>query len=233
MWTLYRKELSYYFNNPIGYIILVLFGLFANFVYVKDIFVVGSASMRPFFSVLPWLFLIFIPALSMRIISEEKRTNTIETLLTLPVSETQIVLAKFLALLTLSGIALLLTLGLPVSVSLLTRLYLPEILVGYLGALLMAALYISISMFFSAQTKNQVVAFLLSILVLFLLNVMSTDFVATVLPKLVLDALSYVTPVYHLENFIRGVLSLRSIIFFLSFTTAFLLLTIIDLEKRE
>lgn len=233
MWTLYKKELGYYFNNPVGYIILILFGLFANFLYVKDIFVVGSASMRPFFSVLPWLFLVFIPAISMRAISEEKRTNTIETLLTLPISETQIVLAKFFALLTLAKIGLALTLALPVTVSLLTKLYLPEVLVGYIGATLLAALYISITLFFSSQTKNQVVAFLLSILVLFLLSVMSTEFVATVLPKFILDALSYVTPLYHLENFVRGLLDLRSVIFFLSFTTAFLLLTIIDLEKRQ
>src|SRR4030065_469479 len=75
---LYKKELNYYLNNPIGYIVLVLFAVFANFLFVKDIFIVGSASMRPFFNFLPWLFLIFVPALTMRIISEEKRVNTID-----------------------------------------------------------------------------------------------------------------------------------------------------------
>ena len=95
MKNLYKKELNYYLNNPIGYIVVVLFAVFANFLFVKDIFVIGSASMRPFFSILPWLFLVFIPALSMRTLSEEKRVNSIEILLTLPVSETQVVLAKF------------------------------------------------------------------------------------------------------------------------------------------
>src|SRR3989344_9699856 len=92
--NLYKKELNYYLNNPIGYIVVVLFAVFANFLFVKDIFVIGSVSLRPFFSFLPWLFLVFVPALTMRVLSEEKRINTIEVLLTLPISELQIVLAK-------------------------------------------------------------------------------------------------------------------------------------------
>src|SRR3989344_5665671 len=108
MKNLYKKEIAYYLNNPIGYIVVILFAVFANFLFVKDIFVVGSASMRPFFSFLPWLFLVFVPALTMRILSEEKRVNTLEVLLTLPVSETQVVLAKFFALLTVAAVGLLL-----------------------------------------------------------------------------------------------------------------------------
>src|SRR3990167_478658 len=126
MYTLYKKELGYYLNNPVGYIIVILFGVFANFLFVKDLFLIGTASMKPFFAFIPWLFLIFIPALSMRILSEEKRTNTLETLLTLQISETQIVIAKFLALLTIAAIGLVLTLSLPVSLAVLSGLYLPE-----------------------------------------------------------------------------------------------------------
>src|SRR3989344_1559691 len=169
MLTLYKKELNYYLNNPVGYLAIILFAVFANFFFVKDIFVVGSANLRPFFGIVPWLLLVFIPALAMRIISEEKRTNTMEILLTLPISETQIVIAKFLALLTVSGIGLLLTIGLPISLSVITKVYLPEILAGYTGGILLAGFYISLSMFFSSQTKNQVVAFLGSALTLFFL----------------------------------------------------------------
>ena len=114
MFKLFKKELDYYLNNPIGYVVLILFVVFANFLYIKDIFVVGSASLRPFFGVLPWLLMIFIPALAMRSVAEEKRSNTIEVLLTLPISETQIVIAKFMALMILMGIGLLLTIGLTV-----------------------------------------------------------------------------------------------------------------------
>lgn len=233
MLTLYKKELNYYLNNPIGYIIIVLFAAFANFLFIKDIFVIGSASMRAFFGIIPWLFLVFIPALSMRALAEEKRMNTLETLLTLPISETQIVISKFLALLSIIGVGLVLTLGLPVSLSLLTKLYLPEVLVGYLGVVLVGALYLSLSLYFSSQTKNQVIAFLFAAVVLFFLTVASSDFSASVLPKFVLDTISYFTPLYHLDNFVKGVIDLRSVLYFLSFTILFLFLTIIDLEKRD
>lgn len=232
MFTLYKKELNYYLNNPVGYIVVVLFAVFANFLFVKDIFVVGSASMRPFFNFLPWLFLVFVPALSMRILAEEKRVNTLELLLTLPVSETQIVLAKFLTLLTISAFGLLLTVGLPVSLSLLTRIYLPEIIAGYLGAILLAGLCISLSVFFSSLTKNQVVAFLTSVLVFFFLLVLGTDFTANILPRGIHDVLVYFSPFNHLGNFVKGVIDLRSVFYFISLTAMFLFLTVVDLEKR-
>src|SRR4030042_2761353 len=132
---LYKKEINYYLNNPLGYIVVILFAVFANFLFVKDLFLVGSASMRSFFAILPWLLMIFIPALTMRILAEEKRTNTIEVLLTLPISETQIILAKFFALTTIVSLAFVLTIGLPVSLGFLTKMYLPEIFIGYLGSI--------------------------------------------------------------------------------------------------
>ena len=233
MKTLYKKELQYYLNNPIGYIVIVLFAVFANFLFVKDIFVVGSVSMRSFFQLLPWLFLIYIPALSMRIVAEEKRTNTLEVLLTLPLSETQVILAKFLALVTIVGVSLTLTLGLPVSLSFLSGLYLPEIVAGYFGSLLLTSFYISLSMFLSSQTKNQVVAFLLSILALFLFTVISTDVTASILPRSIQDFLVIFSPMNHLLNFIKGVIEVRSLFYFISGTLVFLFLAVIDLEKRE
>lgn len=233
MLTLYKKELNYYLNNPIGYIVVVLFAVFANFLFIKDIFLVGSASMRSFFALLPWLLMVFIPALTMRILSEEKRINTIEILLTLPISETQIVLAKFLALFSMAIIAMLLTLALPISLSFLTKIYLPEIIVGYTGAVLLAGVFISLSMFFSSQTKNQVIAFLLSIITIFFLLVLSTDFTASILPKVAQDFLSYFSPAYHLQNFVKGLVDLRSVVYFVSLTISFLFLTVVELEKRN
>ena len=230
---LYKKELNYYLNNPIGYIVVVLFAVFANFLFVKDIFAIGSASMRSFFSILPWLFLIFVPALTMRILSEEKRVNTIEILLTLPVSEMQIVLAKLLALLTLVVVGLALTLGLPISLSFLTRMYLPEIIAGYLGSIFLAAFCISLSTFFSSLTKNQVVAFLASAISLFFLLVLGTEFTANVLPRSIQDFLVFFSPANHLQNFIKGVIDFRSVFYFVSFTMVFVFLTVVDLEKRN
>lgn len=238
MKALYKKELQFYLNNPIGYIIIVLFAIFANFFFVKDIFVVGAASMRPFFDIVPWLLMIFIPALTMRTLSEEKRTGTMELLLSLPVSEAQIVIAKFLAMLTMVAIGIGLTLGLPVSLHFLTKtvgagIYLPEVLIGYLGELLLAAAFISLSLFFSSQTKNQVVAFLSSVLVLFFLIIFSTDFVANFLPRVLQDGLNYLSPANHVRPFTKGLIDLRSLYYFLSFIGLFLFLTIVDLEKRR
>lgn len=232
MFTLYKKELSYYLNNAVGYIVVILFAVFVNFLYIKDIFIVGSASMRPFFSIMPWLLMIFIPALTMRTLSEEKRVNTIELLQTLPISEAEIILSKFFALLTLVFVGLFLTLGLPISLSFLTKLYLPEILIGYAGILLLSSSFVALSMFFSSQTKNQVIAFLSSIIALFLFLVLSSDFLATLLPKAVQDFASYFSPMYHLQNFTKGLVDIRSLGYFLSMTILFLFLSVIDLEKR-
>ncbi len=238
MKALYKKELQFYLNNPIGYIVIILFAVFANFLFVKDIFVLGSASLRPFFDILPWLLMVFIPALTMRTISEEKKNNTLEVLLSLRISETQIVLSKFLALITMVAIGLFLTVSLPFSLHFLTsnagsKVYIPEFLTGYVGILLLSASFIAISLFFSSQTKNQVVAFLGSVITLFFLVVSSTDFVAGVLPRFIYDFVTYMSPVTQVSSFLKGVLDLRNIFYFLSSTAIFLLLTIIDLERRS
>lgn len=238
MGALYKKELQFYLHNPIGYIVIVLFAVFANFLFVKDIFIVGEASMRPFFTILPWLLMVFIPALTMRVFAEEKRTNTMELLLSLPISEIQIVLAKFFALLTLSAIGLVLTLGLPISMYFLSqsvgsRIYLPEILTGYFGVLLLASSFISLGMFFSTLTDNQVVAFLVTIVSLFFLIIFSTDFVAGFLPLILQNGLNYLSPATHLEPFIKGLIDFRSFFYFLSMSILFLFLTVIDLERRK
>ncbi|GAB4218768.1 MAG: ABC transporter permease subunit [Candidatus Microgenomates bacterium] len=233
MKTLLKKELDFYLNNPIGYIVIVLFSVFVNFFYIKDIFTSSVVSVKPLFNILPWFLLIFISALSMRIFSEEKRLNTIEVLLTLPVSETAIVLAKFFALIILYVISLVLTLGFVVFLFIFSKLSITEVLVGYLGELLFGASLLSLSIFISNKTKNQLIAFFVSIIVLFFLIVLSSEFMGSVLPRIIIDNLIYFSPVYHLQNFVNGVINLKSLVYFLSFIFVFLFLTIIDLKKRE
>lgn len=233
MFKLFKKEFDFYLNNAVGYIVVILFAVFVNFLYVKDIFLNGSVSMKSFFGIVPWLFLIFIPALTMRAFSEEKRLNTIEVLLTLPVSEMQIVVSKFFAHLVLVMIALLLTFSLPVSFYYLANIYLPEAAVGYGGAILMGSSFIAVTQYFSSLTKNQIVSFLSSLVVLFILLGISSDLLSTVLPKLVQDMLIYFSPIYHFQNFAKGILDLRSIYYFVSITVLFLFLTVVNLEKRN
>jgi ABC-2 type transport system permease protein len=229
----FKKEINYYLNNPIGYIVIILFSVFVNFFFVKDIFVSSVTSVKPLFNLLPWFLLIFIPALSMRIFSEEKRSNTIEILLTLPIKEEQVVFSKFFSLLVLYFLSLLLTFGFVIFLFLFSKLYLPEVLVGYFGEILFGASLIAFSLYVSNKTKNQVVAFLISVLSIFLFLVLSSDFVASVVPRIIIDILIYFSPVYHLQNFINGVIDFRSLIYFLSFIGLFLELTIIDLKKRS
>ncbi|PIY69000.1 hypothetical protein COY90_02930 [Candidatus Roizmanbacteria bacterium CG_4_10_14_0_8_um_filter_39_9] len=228
-----NKEIQYYLNNPIGYIILALFGIFINFLFVKDLFVNGAFSLQTFFALIPWIYLIFIPALGMRIFSEEKRLNTLEVLLALPVSETQIVLAKFFSLVFLVCISLVLTLSIPVSVNLISHLYLPEVVVGYCGAVLIGGAFISLTMLFSVRTKNQIVAFLLSVLTIFVLMGLSSDLLATILPKSIQDILIFFGPLNHYQNFAKGILDVRSIFYFVCIIVLSLFATIIDLEKRS
>jgi len=232
MKNLIKKELGHYLNNPLGYIVIVLFGVFANLFFVKDLFVIGSASLRPFFLLLPWFLLVFIPSITMRSFSEEKKNNTIEILLTLPYSETQIVLAKFFSVLMVFIIALSLTLSLPLSLIFLTKIYLPEIFVGYLGVLLLGASFSAISLFFSSQTKNQVVAFLSSVITLFFLLVLGGDFLASYLPKLFQEFFVPFSPLSHFQSFVKGILDFRSVFYFFSLTFLFLFLTVVEFEKR-
>jgi ABC-2 type transport system permease protein len=230
MITLYKKELNYYLNNPVGYVVIALFAGITNFLFLRDLFITGSVTLKNLFSLLPWLFMIFIPALTMRSFSEEKRANTMEVLLTLPITEGRIVLAKFMSYVTLAAIGLMLTLSLPVAFYFLARVYIPEILVGYFGSLLLAAFYVSLSLFFSSLTKNQIISLLLSVAVLFALLGITGELFTSFLPKLLQDALTFFSPLYHMESFVKGVLDIRSLYYFLSATALFLFLPLFNLN---
>lgn len=233
MIILLKKELSYYLNNAVGYIVIILFAVFANFLFMRDAFVTGSVSMRSFFNLIPWLFLILIPAVVMRSLSEEKRLNTVEILLTLPISETQIILSKFITHLILLFFSLFLTMLIPASFTILSGFYIPEIIIGYAGCLIMGASFISTSLFFSSQTKNQIISFLLSSLALFLLIGVSSELFSSFLPKSVQDILIFLGPINHFQNFIKGIIDLRSVFYFTSISIVFIFLTIVQLEKRD
>ncbi len=223
----------HYFNSPMGYISASLFAGFVNFIFVKDIFVIGSFSFSNFFSLIPWVFMIFIPAISMRLFSEERRNKTLEVLISLPLLEREIVLGKFLAAFLVISVGLLLTMFVPITFFFIVKIYLPEVLVGYSGVLLLAAAFLSFSIFVSGRTNSQIVAFLVSSLFLFLFLVFSSDFASTVVPESLLRYINFLLPLIHYNNFAKGVIDLSSVVYFLSATAMFLFLTVIDLEKRR
>ncbi|MCX7956191.1 MAG: ABC transporter permease subunit [Patescibacteria group bacterium] len=233
MKNLFKKEINYYLNNPVGYIVIVLFAIFVNFFFIKDIFVSSIFSLKPLFYLFPWFNMIFIPALTMRSFSEEKRSGTYEVLLTLPVKEKDILLAKFFSILFLFLIGLFLTSGILIFIVIFSKANFLELLIGYFGQLLLASFFISISLYFSILTKNQIVAFLLGVLINFFLLVFSSDFVGSIIPRIVLDNLIIFIPNYHLENFTKGILSFSSLFYFLSFIFFFLYLTFLKIKTKD
>ena len=160
-----RREFQSYFNSPVAYVVLGVFLALIGYLYFSTLFIAQVASMRNFFSIAPILFVIFGPALTMRLIAEERKSGTIESLLTLPVRDSQVVLGKFIAALGIICVGLLFTLPYAVSVSFLVvagaQFDWGPVIGGYIGLVFMAASFLALGMFASALSKNQIVAFIL------------------------------------------------------------------------
>lgn len=239
IWTIFKRELSAYFTTPIAYVFLVIFlflsGIFTF--YIGDFFGREQADLQPFFQFHPWLYLFLIPALSMRLWAEERKTGTIELLLTLPVSMWQAVLGKFLATWIFTGIALVLTFGLWITVNYLGSPDNGVIFASYLGSWFMAGAYLAIGAFISSVTRNQVIAFVVTA-VTCMVFVMSgfpvvLDFFTGWLPERIVETISSLSFLTHFNSITRGVIDLRDIIFFGSLIVFFLFLNAVTIEHRK
>ena len=169
---IFKREFVSYFNSPIAYIFVAIFLIVTNWLFFQRFFLVGQINMRDWFALLPWVFLLLAPALTMRSWAEEKKSGTIEFLLTLPIRDIEVVLAKFFSSLAFLALTLLLSLSVPITLAFLGDLDGGVIFAGYVGALLLGAMYISIGLFISSLTSNQIVAFLLSLAALFVFFIM-------------------------------------------------------------
>jgi len=230
-----KKELNTYFDSLTAYILLVLFlGLsgFFTWLYGSDIFFIGQATLAPFFSVAYWTLFFFIPALTMKMIAEEKRSGTIELLFTKSISDWQIIVGKFTAIMVLIVIALALTIPYYITVASLGPIDNGAVWSGYLGMLFISAVYVSIGMFASSITTNQIVAFLLSLFIglffLIIFNVLANNFTGGIG-----ELLSFLSLSTHYESISRGVVDSKDIIYFLSITFLGLFLAEISLAKRN
>jgi ABC-2 type transport system permease protein len=230
-----RRELQSFFDSLIAYILLVVFlGIsgFFTWLFGSDIFLVGQASLRSFFSIAYWTLFFFIPALTMRLLSEEKRSGTIELLLTKAITDRQIVFGKFFSTLILIIIALLFTLPYVITVASIGNIDIGGVICGYLGLILMSGVYISIGLFASSITQNQIVAFLIALfigiffhLIFDLLSGNMTGIIGQVLNSLSLRV--------HFESMSRGVIDSSDLIYFLSLIFLGLFLAEISLSKRN
>ena len=235
----FRREFGAYFASPLAGIFLVIF-LFMSGIFTFQLggfYERGQADLRPFFTGQPWLYLFLVPALSMRLWAEDRRTGTIELLLTLPVSVWDLVVAKFLAAWAFACAALALTVPLWITVAWLGNPDHGSILVGYLACALLSGTFLALGSFLSAFTKNQVIAFVLCGVAGFLLLVTGfpivLDFVSGWLPRLAVEAISSMSALTHFESMMRGVLDLRDVLYFMSLTVAFLFLNGIVVEWKK
>ena len=241
IWVIMRRELTGYFATPVAYVFLVIFLALSGSLtfYVGSFFERGQADLQSFFTYQPWLYLVLIPAISMRLWAEERKTGTAELLLTLPISMSEAVLGKFLAAWSFTALALVFTFPIWITVNLLGSPDNGVIFAGYLGSLLMAGAYLAIGACFSALSKNQVVAFVVSAAVCFLFTLSGTplvlNFFAGWAPQVAVEIVAGFSFLTHYAAMTRGVIDLRDIVFFASLIGVFLYVNtiLVDLNKAE
>jgi ABC-2 type transport system permease protein len=239
IYTIFRRELTSYFLTPLAYIFIVIFlamaGTFTFF--VGNFFGRGQADLQPFFQFHPWLYLFLIPAITMRLWAEERKTGSIELLLTLPISMTDAVLGKFLAAWCFTGIALLLTFPMWITVNVLGNPDNGAILAGYAGSFLMAGSFLAVGAAISPLTKNQVIAFVVTSVVCFVFTVGGTGVVLNFFtgwaPTLVVDTVAQMSFMTHFNAISRGVIDARDMVYFASVIGFFLFANVlfVDLKK--
>jgi ABC-2 type transport system permease protein len=234
-----RRELSGYFSTPVAWVFIVIFLVMAGVFtfYIGSFYDRGIADLDPFFTFHPWLYLFLVPAIAMRLWAEERRSGTVELLLTLPLTTWQAVLGKFLAAWLFVGLALLLTFPVWLTVNYLGAPDNGVIASGYVGSWLMAGGFLAIGSCMSALTRNQVVAFILSVVVCFgfLLSglPMVMDLFSGWAPQALLDTIADFSFLAHFATISRGVIDLRDLVYFALVITFWLLANAIVLEMKK
>ena len=237
--VLFRRELGAYFNTPLAYVFVLIFlvmsGVFTF--YLGGFYERGQADLGAFFNFHPWLYLFLVPALSMRMWAEERKSGTIELLLTLPITRGEAVLGKFLAAWCFTGIALLLTFPLWLTVNYLGSPDNGVVVSSYVGSWLMAGSFLAIGSCMSAITRNQVIAFILTAVTCFLFVLsgfpLVLDAFSASAPRVLLDAVASMSFLNHFNSLAKGVISLRDLLYFLSMIVVWLIATRIVIELRQ
>ena len=234
-----RREFSAYFGSPVAYVFIVIFLLLSGFFtfMISQFYEAGQADLRGFFDWHPWIYLFLVPAVGMRLWAEERRTGTIELILTLPVTLTQVILGKFLAAWLFIGIALLLTFP-----TFLTALYLgnPDtgaVFAAYLGSFLLAGAYLSVGCMTSSLTRNQVISFILSVVICLFFVLAGwppvTDFFSGWAPIWLVNIVSGFSFMSHFASIERGVIDLRDLCYYLSVIFFMLFANGVILQNRR
>ena len=234
-----RRELASYFSTPVAYVFIVIYLIMSAVFtfYLGGFYEREIADLEPFFRFHPWLYLFLVPAIGMRLWAEERKSGTVELLLTLPITPTEAVLGKFVAAWAFIGLAVALTFPIWITVNILGNPDNGVIVAAYLGSWLMAGGFLAISACLSAATRNQVIAFILSVVVCFLFLLSGLPMVLDVfrgwLPQTVIDAIANLSFLVHFTSISRGVLDLRDVLYFILVIGFWLMANRIVLELKK
>ena len=226
-----RREIRTYFNSPVAYIVVPVFLVITGYLFFTQLFLEKQADMRGFFNIMPLLFMFLIPAITMRLLADEKSSGTLELLITMPVRDWEVVVGKFLAAMALLCTAIGLTLVFAITVKSLGPLDRGPTIGGYLGLVLMGGAYVSIGVMASSLTRNSIVSFIVAFAISFALYLLGrlTQFLPEALQRLV----AYLSIDGHFENIGRGVIDTRDLIYYLSVMAVCLLVATLSLESRR
>jgi ABC-2 type transport system permease protein len=231
--AIFKKEFKSYFISPIAYVFITVYLAVSNFLFFQSLLLIKQADMRGYFQLLPWIFLFFVPAITMRSWSEEKKVRTLELLLTWPVSDIQVVAGKFLAAFGFLLVVILFSLTIPITIILIDKPDIGPMVGGYIGALLMGGAYIAIGMWVSSYTENQIIAFILGVVGTFVLFIIGNPFFTMAAPQVFIPLLSYLGLANHFDSIERGVIDSRDIIYYCSVIGFFLFLNVQSIASRK
>jgi ABC-2 type transport system permease protein len=235
--VIFRREMSAYFHSPIAYIFIIVFLVLTTLFYTNGFFLAGVADMRDFFGTLPLFLLFFIPALTMRLWAEDQRLGTFELLMTLPMRPSHIVMGKFLASLAFYCVALGGTLTIPLSLAWIGNPDAGAIVCGYLGAVMLGGLFLSVGIFVSGLFKDQITAFVLALLACAFFIVVGPQFSVAVLDGWIPSLGTFLAEAFsvaaHFDGIQRGVIGIDDVLFFVSLSAVFLTLNAYSLEGRK
>lgn len=240
LFALVKKDIKSYFDQPAAYILIVPFVAVLSYVFFSQALLTAEASLRPLFTVdfqidnpsLPWLLAVFVPAATMKLLAEENRDGTLELLLTHPIRGWIVLLSKFLSGFLFVAFSILATIGIPIAVQTAGNLDIGAAAGQYVGSLFLAASFVSIGLFTSSLTRNQVVAFILGLSLTMLLMIMGLDIVAVTLPQRLASLLQDLSPVTHFSSVARGVIHLRDVLYFIALVSTFLSATFLIVRGR-
>ena len=228
---IFRREFRHYFVTPIAYIVIAIFLVLTGWFFFSTFFLYSQAELRNFYSLLPLIFSFIVPMITMRLFSEEYNVGSYEILVTMPVTDPDIILGKFFAALAFIAVMLLPTVSYAISVSFLGELDWGPVVGGYVGALLLGAAFCAIGLFASALTKNQIIAFIIGMIICFSLTMI--DKILFFLPESMLGFFQFIGADYHFENVARGILDTRDILYFVSVVFVALYGTFLVLQEKK